>query len=293
MRGYAIRSDTISCAMILIGNEHYKDVQALSILERLTERYKNDPPAAQDLQDNALTSLYQLIPESTNLEKLAVNRTIVEHTLQSIREVADRMGWVRSQLDSVESSATQIESLRGSLEKMLGNVSKLTKVLSRANKSRNTSSGLSDIEAKIKKTTEMVQEHGLNLDLYASGLEALSIKMKNVNVKQFDELQKDLISSRSMPVGREEIAKLNDFWIRTNEIQAELDDVTSLLPEEVTQLEHIDTELKHTVKILHKTIEELIERGEKVSSLTERSDRLAIDSASFRMQVCISIDLQR
>jgi chromosome segregation ATPase len=286
MRGYAIRSDTMSCAMILMGDENYTilDFQALSILEGVTEKYKINPPAAQ--------SLYQLIPKPT----FAVDMkgwTIVKHTQQSISEVADRMGWVRSQLDPVKRNASQIEDLQRSLKDMLENVSELNLVLSRADKSCDTSGKLSIklsiIEVKIGTTRKMAQNHSMDLALYATELEALNMTLKNVNTEEFDK-QKDLIPDRSMLVEGQEVAILND---ETNKIQAKLGDITLLLQAEDTQIEHIQKELKVITGVLRDTFEKMNQRGEKISSLTKQSDRLAKDSASFKSQVRMSIAFQR
>jgi len=227
MRGYAIRSAAISCAIILMGDEEYNilDVQAMATLERVIEKCKIDPQAVQDLQDNAPESLYQLIPEST----LTVDMkrwTIVNHTQQSIREVADRMGWVQSQLDSVERTATQIELLQASLKEMREKVSNLTLQQSRANKSRDTSSGVLEMKDEIEMTTEMARILGIDLEMYGTELKALNTTLKKGSIEEFNKLQKDLIPKRSMVVVCKEAANL---YHRRNEIQAKLDDMPRFL----------------------------------------------------------------
>jgi hypothetical protein len=282
MRGYAIRSDTISCAMILTGDENYTilDFQALSILEGVTEKYKINCPAAQ--------SLYQLIPKPTHAVDMK-GWSSVNHTQHSISEVSDRMGWVRSQLDSVKRSASQIESMQGDLKDMLKNVVELILVQSRANKSRDTSSELLVIKVDIEETTEMARNHSKDLKLYAIELEALNMTLKNVNIEEFDKLQKNLIPNRSMLVGREEVRISH----RTNEIKTKLGDIEHLLQKEYTQIKHIEDELKATTELLLETAKKVTERGLKIDKLTDMSYDLAAHSASFYTQVCRSIALQR
>ena len=49
----------------------------------------------------------------------------------------------------------------------------------------------------------------------------------------------------------------------------------------------IQKELDETKIVLHKTIESVLERGEKIDSLVEKSDGLSAQSKMFYKQVCL------
>ena len=50
----------------------------------------------------------------------------------------------------------------------------------------------------------------------------------------------------------------------------------------------IQKELDETKIVLHKTIESVLERGEKIDSLVAKSDGLSAQSKMFYTQVCLS-----
>ena len=51
----------------------------------------------------------------------------------------------------------------------------------------------------------------------------------------------------------------------------------------------IQKELDETKIVLHKTIESVLERGEKIDTLVEKSDGLNAQSKMFYKQVCFSL----
>jgi hypothetical protein len=297
MCGYAFCSDMISCAIIFTGDEDRSllDVQAWTMLKRLIEIYEGSISSGcisptQILQNTAPGSLYKLLPDSEEL-KLVEMEAILDHTPQSIRGVADRVGWVQSQHKSVQSSGTQIILFQKALEEMHKKVRGLEVNLSRAVKSGDTSSRIVEMEANMVATMQLARKHGIYLSVYAEELERLEKALKNGmqssqdNIKEFDELKRDLNPTRSRLVDRKEV---NQFRIRINEMQAELGEITCLVQASDTQLGHITKELKETEEILHKTFEKVLERGGELNTMIKRSESLAVSSRAFHTQVCMS-----
>ncbi len=59
-------------------------------------------------------------------------------------------------------------------------------------------------------------------------------------------------------------------------------------PQQADSIMKIQKELDETKIVLHKTIESVLERGEKIDSLVEKSDGLSAQSKMFYKQVCFS-----
>ena len=57
-------------------------------------------------------------------------------------------------------------------------------------------------------------------------------------------------------------------------------------PQQADSIMKIQKELDETKIVLHKTIESVLERGEKIDSLVEKSDGLSAQSKMFYKQVC-------
>jgi len=58
-------------------------------------------------------------------------------------------------------------------------------------------------------------------------------------------------------------------------------------PEEADSIAKIQKELDETKIVLHKTIESVLERGEKIDNLVAKSDGLSAQSKMFYTQVCV------
>ena len=57
-------------------------------------------------------------------------------------------------------------------------------------------------------------------------------------------------------------------------------------PQQADSIMKIQKELDETKIVLHKTIESVLERGEKIDSLVAKSDGLSAQSKMFYTQVC-------
>ncbi len=64
-------------------------------------------------------------------------------------------------------------------------------------------------------------------------------------------------------------------------------------PQEADSIMKIQKELDETKIVLHKTIESVLERGEKIDSLVAKSDGLSAQSKMFYTQVCSAIGIFR
>jgi synaptobrevin family protein YKT6 len=59
-------------------------------------------------------------------------------------------------------------------------------------------------------------------------------------------------------------------------------------PQQADSIMKIQKELDETKIVLHKTIESVLERGEKIDNLVQKSDGLSAQSKMFYTQVCFS-----
>jgi hypothetical protein len=57
-------------------------------------------------------------------------------------------------------------------------------------------------------------------------------------------------------------------------------------PQQADSIMKIQKELDETKIVLHKTIESVLERGEKIDNLVQKSDGLSAQSKMFYTQVC-------
>lgn len=64
-------------------------------------------------------------------------------------------------------------------------------------------------------------------------------------------------------------------------------------PSQADSIMKIQRELDETKIVLHKTIESVLERGEKIDSLVEKSDGLSAQSKMFYTQVCFMVASHR
>lgn len=60
-------------------------------------------------------------------------------------------------------------------------------------------------------------------------------------------------------------------------------------PHQADSIMKIQKELDETKIVLHKTIESVLERGEKIDTLVEKSDGLNAQSKMFYKQVCLLV----
>lgn len=62
-------------------------------------------------------------------------------------------------------------------------------------------------------------------------------------------------------------------------------------PQQADSIMKIQKELDETKIVLHKTIESVLERGEKIDSLVEKSDGLSAQSKMFYKQVSLFVEI--
>lgn len=292
-RGYAIRSDKISCAMILMDNGDHStlDVPVMTMLKQLIGMYENPActPQTKMLKEKAPASLYQILQQPSDPEKLNFIDvdTIVNHTTQAIQEVADRIGWIHSERESVQRSATHIVAIEAVLKELSKKVCFLRRDLSRAENSSELLGRLEILESEILET----QERTTHLQKYMKELEKLDRTLKNSRrssqdkIEDFNKLEKELNLHQISLAGRKVAEILDQFPVWISEKEAELNTIDRLVQGSDTQLKRINKELEETKRILLSSMEEVIWRGTKLDDLLVKSHALSESAATFYTQV--------